>query len=156
MHAIKTQSPNVAGRVVNRTEDTRVTICSKEVDNRVIVEQVAGGFGEKLKLFMEALTCSKDFVLGAKFLKPLATPRLVGGNVVIDLYVNDNENGVQELQYSVVGKLTIQKGEIMQTILVLKKRLQDVLNILNFKVIPYGRASHARAVTQGAIQKNLV
>lgn len=72
-------------------------------------------------------------------LKPISIPRIEGGNVVVEVDEDDYRKGVMELQFSVVGRLFIQKGEIAPTMLELKTKLQNAWGINNLKVIPLDR-----------------
>lgn len=40
-------------------------------------------------------------------IKSIPTPRLEGGNIVVELDVDDYENRIKDLKYSVVGRVTI-------------------------------------------------
>lgn len=49
-------------------------------------------------------------VQGVFPLKPLLIPRVEGGNIVVELDLEEYLQGIEELQYSVVGRLILQKG----------------------------------------------
>lgn len=59
-------------------------------------------------------------VIKMSFLKPLPIPRVEGGNVVVEIDEDDNHKGVNELMFSVVGKLSLQNGEVAPSTLDLK------------------------------------
>lgn len=92
----------------------------------------------KTKSFKEAVTGLNDETK-SKPLRQFSTPRIEGGNVVIELDVEDYERGIQDLKFSVIAKLTIQKGEEAPTTLQLKEKLVQALEVSAFKLIPYGR-----------------
>lgn len=50
------------------------------------------------KSFMEVLTGDTKGVDGSKALKPLVASRLEGGNIIVELDVDDYERGVEELK----------------------------------------------------------
>lgn len=52
--------------------------------------------------------------------------------------IADYERGVEELKFSLVGRVTIQSGETIPTTFDLKKKLEDVLKMIDFKEVPYG------------------
>lgn len=56
-------------------------------------------------------------------------PRLEGGNIVVALDDEDYLNGVEELKYIVVGRDTIQKGELALTTLVVKRTLEEEMRM---------------------------
>lgn len=62
-----------------------------------------------------------------------------GGYIFVDLDVRDYEKGTEELKFSVVGRLMIQKGEIFPTTLMLKKKLDEAPTNQKSKIVPYKR-----------------
>lgn len=44
-------------------------------------------------------------------LRPLSPPRLVGGNVVVEVDDEQYQKWVEDLKFSVVGKLMLRKGD---------------------------------------------
>lgn len=44
-------------------------------------------------------------------LKPLPNPRLVGGNIVVEVDKEDYQRGIEKLKYSVIGRLSLQRGD---------------------------------------------
>lgn len=65
-------------------------------------------------------------------LKPIVLPRFEGGNVVVEIDEEDYQKGVNEIQYSVVGQLRLQKGELLPTTLELRSKLEAIWNFDNF------------------------
>lgn len=41
-------------------------------------------------------------------LKPLANPKLVGGNVLVEVDDKEYRRGVEDLKFSIVGRLSLQ------------------------------------------------
>lgn len=68
-------------------------------------------------------------------LKPITTPRREGGNIIIQLDFNDYRRGVQDLQFSVVGMLSLPRGEALPTNMNLKPSLEVAWGFANFRVI---------------------
>lgn len=68
-------------------------------------------------------------------LKSLPHPRKEGRNIVIQLDIDKYQRGVQELQFSVVGKLVLWRWEEIQTNMALKTKFEAVWGIKDFKVI---------------------
>lgn len=44
-------------------------------------------------------------------IKSLSDPKLKGGNVVVEIKDEEYQQGVQALKFSVVGKLSLQRGD---------------------------------------------
>lgn len=61
------------------------------------------------------------------------------GNIIVELDVDDYEKGIEELQFSIIGRLSIQRSEAVPTTLALRRKLDKVLKIQDYKIIPYGR-----------------
>lgn len=75
-------------------------------------------------------------------LKSLFVPRLEGKNIVVKIKEEDYQQGVKELIFCVVGKLSLQKGDLVLITLELKRKLVEIWNIDNFKLIPLGRGEY--------------
>lgn len=86
--------------------------------------------------FKEVLIGEIDSSEVEKGLKLIAALRREGGNIVAELDVENYSRDVQELQYSVVGKLTMMQGEMAPTNMNIKKKLQAAWGLKDFKVIP--------------------
>lgn len=93
---------------------------------------VGGGTKEKIDLYTQHKTEGIP-------LKYLAMPRIEGGNIVVEANEGEYQQCVKELQYSIVGRVSLRKGEILHTTLELKKRLEASWGITNFKLIPLGK-----------------
>lgn len=61
---------------------------------------------------------------------------MVGENIVVEVDDIDYCKGVEELQFSVVGRLSLQRGLNIPTAMEVKSKLAEVWKISNFKVIP--------------------
>lgn len=72
-------------------------------------------------------------------LKPIALPRVEGGNVVVKIDEENYQKGVNELQYSVVRRLSLQKGEMLPTTLELRAKLIVIWKFDKFQLIPMGK-----------------
>lgn len=57
-----------------------------------------------------------------KPLKPIAAPRQEEGNIVVQLDYEDCKNGVRDLQFSIVRKLSMLRGEDLPMNMELKKK----------------------------------
>lgn len=68
-------------------------------------------------------------------MKLIAPPRREGGNIIVQLDIEDYSRGVSYLQYSVVARLFIQREEVPPTNMNLKARLESAWQFNNFKVI---------------------
>lgn len=94
-------------------------------------------------------------------MKQIAVPRREGGNVVVKLDVEDYKKGVEELKFSIVGRLSLQRGQDPPTNKFLRQKLEEFLGCKQFKLIPLkGGIYHvlfnslqdqALAMTKGAI-----
>lgn len=58
-------------------------------------------------------------------LKPISAPRMAGGNVVIEIDEEEYHRGVDELKYSVIGKLTLSHGEEAPTTKEIRRKLSE-------------------------------
>lgn len=70
--------------------------------------------------FKEALGVEAQPEKTSKKLKPLSKAKKEGGNIIVHLEVEDYRDGVRDLQFSVVGKLRLHKGESYTTNMNLK------------------------------------
>lgn len=72
-------------------------------------------------------------------LKPLSAPTMAGGNIVVEIDEEEYRSGVEDLKYSVIGKLSISRGDEAPTTMEIKEILMSFWNIVELKVIPLGR-----------------
>lgn len=96
-----------------------------------------------------------------KILKFIAAPRQEGRNIVVQLDFDDYIRGVKELQYSLVGRLSIQRGEVLPTNMNRKVKIEASWGSNNFRVITLkgivynfllnSPHDHSRVMTQKAI-----
>lgn len=59
--------------------------------------------------------CADESDKGALSMKSAIGPRFEGGNVVVEVDADEYYKGVQDLRFSVVGRLTVQRGENLPT-----------------------------------------
>lgn len=57
-------------------------------------------------------------------LKEGAKPRMEGGNIVVEVVKEDYSKAMEELRFSVIGRLFLRRGEITPSTFELKERLQ--------------------------------
>lgn len=69
-------------------------------------------------------------------LKLVCLPRLEGGNVIVEIGEDEYYKGVNDLQFSMVGRLILKKGETPPTTIELQTKLLLFQKIESFKVIP--------------------
>lgn len=82
--------------------------------------------------YMEALSYGEEKQDRGRICKPIAAPRKEGENIIVELDVDDYRRGARELQFSVFGRLSLQRGEMIQTNIVMKEKLKQ-LEILKFQ-----------------------
>lgn len=86
---------------------------------------------------MKQTGCGKTMVIDVgRKLKQISTPRREVGNIVVQIYIKDYRRGIAELQHNVVGRLMIQRGDSSLTNMMLKKKLESIRSIQNFKLRP--------------------
>lgn len=98
---------------------------SRKEDNKQRLNQSKLSFGDAL--------LGKDEQGMLK--KPIPKSRRERGNIVVDLDVDDCRRGVLEFIYSVVGHLSLQKGDSLYMNKAVKEKLQFVWGFANFKLI---------------------
>lgn len=74
-------------------------------------------------------------------LKLLFTPRIVGGNVVIEIDKDEYHRGVEELKYIVIGKLTLSREDEAPTTREIRRKLSEFWNIPGLKSLLYVEVS---------------
>lgn len=62
---------------------------------------------KSFKVALEGRQCNED----ERKLKPIVVSRREGGNIMVELDVDDYHMGVKELQHSVALRLVLQKGD---------------------------------------------
>lgn len=62
-------------------------------------------------------------------LREPAILRFEGGNLTVDLDEEDYRKGVEELKFSIVGRLFLLKRSIMPTIMELKNKMMEIWGI---------------------------
>lgn len=67
-------------------------------------------------------------------LKPLPSPKIVGGNVVGEVDNAEYQRGVYQLKFSVIGRLTLQHGDLFPTTIESKGKLAEWIE--DMRVIP--------------------
>lgn len=73
-------------------------------------------------------------------MKPLSITRVEGGNLLVELDVDDYKKGVEELRFSVVGRNHLQKGSSAPTTMELRRMLASTWGFDTFKLLPMGVA----------------
>lgn len=68
-------------------------------------------------------------------MKPLMAPRIEGDNTLIQLVVQKNERGIGDFKFTILGSITMKKGEVPPITLALRKKIEDVISLERFKVI---------------------
>lgn len=84
-------------------------------------KNVKEGEAQKYLSFREALTSDarRDTSYGKQFnravvpLKNLATPRMEGGNIIVEVDEEDYKCMVEELRFSMIGRLIIKKVRLL-------------------------------------------
>lgn len=69
-------------------------------------------------------------------LKQIAARRREGGNVIVDLDVEEYRKGVEYLKFSIVGRLSLQRGEDFPTNKTIREKLEAFWGLSDFKLIP--------------------
>lgn len=75
-------------------------------------------------------------------LKPFSIPRVEGGNVIVDLDDDDYSPGIEELQFSVVGRLFLPRTAAVPTTMNLRAKLSVAWGLDSFKLVPMGGGLH--------------
>lgn len=94
-------------------------------------------------------------------LKPIQNPRVEGGNIVVIVDGEDYNRGVEELQFSIIGRFSLQRNEEMPNTMEIKKKLSNLWRMGDFKVIALGKGlfhiqlhnlqDQTKALTGGAV-----
>lgn len=82
-------------------------------------------------------------------------PRIEGGNVIVEVYEEYHNQGVQELKYNVVGNLTLQRGGYTPTTMELESKFYAIWKTENVKVILLGKAMY-QVVLRNLMEQNSV
>lgn len=82
-------------------------------------------------------------------------PRMERENIIVKVDEGDYKKAVDELRFSVIGRLFLHKGEIAPSTLELKERLQALWSIENLKVILLGRCVY-HVLLHNMIDQSLV
>lgn len=72
-------------------------------------------------------------------LKPITNPKVTGGNLVVQLDAEEFKRGVEHLKYSVLGKLSLQRGDVVPTTMEIKAKLVARLQVETLQVIVMGK-----------------
>lgn len=76
------------------------------------------------KNYREALISERAPMDSGRLMKSISAPRREGGNIVVELDVDKYKKGVAKLQFSIVGRISIQRGESLPMNMVLKEKLE--------------------------------
>lgn len=106
---------------VNKNEDEKE---KESVSNREGMERPGGN--NQRRSFAKVLKSQEQNL-----------PRFEG--IVVQIDEEEHKEASEELQFSVVGKLILCKGELPHTTLDLKQKIVDFWGFTNFKIIPLGR-----------------
>lgn len=133
--------------------------CNKEIQEELTIkkQQIYGGSmqkqkeitTQKQKTFLEALTSngsktnnSSDRVNEAVPLSPSMMPRMEGGNVVVQVDESEYQEAVKNLQFSVIGRYTLQNKDVAVTTMEIHIKLASFWQISDFKLIALGRGCY--------------
>lgn len=72
-------------------------------------------------------------------LKPISNPKVVGGNVVVEVDAEEYKRGVENLKFSVIGRLSVHRDDSLPTTMEVKEKLVEGLKIEDMKVIAMGK-----------------
>lgn len=60
-------------------------------------------------------------------LKPIPSLKVVGGNIVVELDDEDYKRGIDHLRFSVLGRLSLHRGDSIATIIEVRSKLMESL-----------------------------
>lgn len=108
-------------RSPNTVEDSRA---AQGLETVIEIPSKASSVGEP-KSFRDAITgeeskTNEDMVIP---FRPLSTPRFEGGNLIVELDMEDYKKEVEELCFSIVGRNYLQKGKVAPPTMELKTKL---------------------------------
>lgn len=72
-------------------------------------------------------------------LKPISNPRLEWGNIVVVVDDDGYCRGIDELKFSIIGRLSLHRSKSIPNMMELRTKLGIIWGIQDFKVIPLGK-----------------
>lgn len=110
----------------------------EESDDEVMITQERATFADVLRKdnLKGPVTQKVDDIFP---LKPLSAPKMAGGNIVVEIDEEEYRRGVEDLKFSVIGKLSMSRGVDAPTTMEIKEKLMSFWKIAEIKVIPLGR-----------------
>lgn len=103
-----------------------------------------------VKSYKEAIITDNDQKVQGKVLKPLTMLIREEGNVLGELDVENYRHGVCDLQYSMVGKLRLHKGERYPRNMNLKLHLEEAWDLKDFRLIERGCFPYHPSISFGS------
>lgn len=76
-------------------------------------------------------------------LKQIPNPKVVSGNAVVEVDADEYQRGVQQPKLSVIGKLSLHRGDPIPTTMEVKSKLAEGLKIEEIQVIAIGNISRS-------------
>lgn len=106
-------------------------------------DEQEGKMTTNVKSFKESLMGRKDTQEENKAranrpMRTLSIPIYEGDNLIVDLDEEEYLKGIDDLKYSVVGRLYLRRGIFPPTTMDLKKKLMGVWGIESCKIVPMG------------------
>lgn len=71
-------------------------------------------------------------------LKPILNPRVILGNVVVEVDCDDYHGGVEDLKFSTISRSTLQRSDPIPMMMEVRRKLSNLWQIKDIMVIPLG------------------